>query len=271
MTLSIKPNIHAENEFAFINACGNGHLNIVSWLYGLDDNPNIHANNDEAFSFACIDGHINIVQWLYGLDDKPNIHANNDEAFRFACEKGHINIVQWLYGLDDKPNIHANNDYAFRWSCKNGHINIAQWLYELDDKTNIRNFDDYVFRYACINNNIDIAKWLVIIEDNYSIEIKNNSIINCKIRNGINELFNKKEYMKIVENLCIKKVNFEIEKDNKCCICFSENYNFMSSCNHYFCFECFFTWFFINRNNIKCKKCCYCNQDIFFHNCAVKI
>jgi ankyrin repeat protein len=259
-------NIHAVNNEAFRDACFNGHIEIVKWLINLDDKPYIHANNDEAFRSACFYGHIEIAKWLINLDDKPDIHAVDDFAFIYACFNGHIEIAKWLMTLDDKPNIHANNDCVFRFACCNGHIEIAKWLINLDDKPNIHANNDEAFRYACFYGHIEMAKWLVTICDDYYIEIKNNKIKSYKIKNRLQDLFDNKEYDKIIDKLKIQRKEIIIDKEDKCCICFTEEYNFLSSCNHCFCLECFLIW---NIKHDK-KECCYCKQNIIIEKCIVK-
>jgi hypothetical protein len=259
-----KPNIHTRDDEAFRYACVFGHINIAQWLYGLDDKPNIHADDDYAFRFVCLIGYINIAQWLYGLEDKPNIHALDDEAFRFTCSSGHINIAQWLYGLDDKPNIHAKDDEAFRFACYFGHINIAQWLYGLDYKPNIHAKDDYAFRWSCEKGHINIASWLSTICDDYHIEIENNKIKSWKNKISLQDLYDNKEYDKIIDKLKIeKKDDIPIET---CSICYEDNSNFLTSCKHSFCVECFIMWY-IGHNK---KQCSYCMQNIDIVKCAVK-
>jgi hypothetical protein len=171
------------------------------------------------------------------LYDKPNIHARDDEVFRNVCMFGHINTAQWFMTLDDKPNIHALDDEVFRYACMFGHINMAQWLMTI--------CDDYH----------------VEIEDD---EIKDWEINNWEIKNSLQDLYDSKEYDKIIEKLKIgKKDNIPIEI---CSICYDNNSNFLTSCNHNFCVECFMMWY-IEHNK---KQCSYCMQNIDIEKCAVK-
>ena len=51
----------------FIDACENGHLEIVKYLLTspeLTEHANIHAENDSGFSWACDQGHLEVVKYL---------------------------------------------------------------------------------------------------------------------------------------------------------------------------------------------------------------
>jgi hypothetical protein len=81
------------------------------------------------------------------------------------------------------------------------------------------------------------------------------------------DLLEKKEYIKIVEKLKIQRSDFSINNEKICSICYSDNYNFLTSCKHTFCIECFMMWY-IEHNKTKCS---YCQQDIIIELCLVKI
>ena len=190
-----------------------------------------------------------------------------NKGFKNACYYGHIEIAKWLYSLDDKLNIHANYEEAFINACYNKHIEVAKWLMTLDDKPNVHAFNDYAFKFACYNRHIEVAKWLVTICDSYYIEIEDEKIKSWEIKNVLEDLYDKKEYNKIIDKLKIQRKEIIINKEDKCCICFIEDYNFLSSCNHCFCLDCFLMWK-IKHNK---KECCYCKQDIVVEKCIVKI
>jgi len=71
----------------------------------------------------------------------------------------------------------------------------------------------------------------------------------------------------IIEKLKIQRKDFKINLEDKCVICFKEDYNFLSSCNHSYCLDCFLIWY-IGYDK---KECCYCKQNIIIDNCCVKI
>jgi hypothetical protein len=294
MTLNDKPNIRVNNDEVFRHVCSNGYIEVAQWLLTFKNKPNIHSCHDEAFKVACKNGHIEVVKWLYNLDNKFNISDNNCEAFRYACINNHLDIAKWLMTLDNglenyiitdifistcrarnleaakwlitldnKPDIHKDCDYIFRYSCKLNDIETAKWLMSLDDKPNIHALNDEAFLYACRTKNINIAQWLSTVCDDYKIEIVNYKIKSYKVVNGLEDLLDSKKYNIIIDRLNIKCIDFILNKEDKCGICFNENYNFITSCKHTFCIDCFLIWFV----NYKKKQCPYCMQFIDIEKC----
>jgi len=75
----------------------------------------------------------------------------------------------------------------------------------------------------------------------------------------LKSLFVNKNYNELVEKLNIQIKNRDfINSDDKCCICFDSNYNFISSCKHCYCLDCFLVWKIDHSKNI----CAYCKQII---------
>lgn len=242
-------------------ACRNSQINITEYLYILYKNINL---NDH-FVTACAYGKIYMAKWILSLDKTIDLHYESDDAFRSACSLGNLDIAKWLMSFDDKPNIHLDNEEVFRDACINNYFEIAKWLYSLDDKPNIRANNDDAFKNACINQNIRIALWLTSICDDFSIILINNEIIDWKIKNGLENLYNKKEYNKIIETLNIKKKEYIKNTNNQCSICYGDKPNFRTSCNHTFCFDCFLTWYICHDK----KECSYCRQEIIIDKCKV--
>ena len=140
-----------------------------------------------------------------------------------------------------EASIHYNNNKPFIEACDNSRINIAIWLKSI--------CDDYYFEVTH-NEYVDYINDYYIISKGKSIK----------------SLLKDKDYDKICDILKIKKEDFEINKEDKCSICYNENYNFMTSCNHTFCFECFFVWYCdYDRSN-----CSLCTQEIDFEKCRFK-
>jgi hypothetical protein len=272
-------NIHNYNNLdrvCFTIAIEYGQLEVVYWLYEviyIDDynfinNIFISACSDpKNFKYKYLKAYnkLEIIKWLYSLDNKYDIHTNNDNIFITACGGGYLEIAKWIYSLDDK---HEYINLAFNNACNTDNLEIAKWLYSLDNKLNI---DDNVFINAIKYDRINMAKWLVSICDDYTIEIEikewvyHEEIKSYHIKNSLEELIKNKEYNKIIEKLKIQIKEFTINEEDKCCICFESNYNFLSSCNHCFCLDCFLMWKLIDIHN----KCAYCKKDIEINKCSV--
>ena len=245
----------------FDSACSNGKIDIAEFLYEKYKNINLNG----AFITACSYNKLYVAIWLLSLNKKIDLHYESDNAFRSACSLGYLDIAKWLMSFDDKPDIHIDNDEVFRNACTDGYINIAKWLYSLDDKPNIRANNDDAFKNACSNQHIDIALWLTTICNDFNIVIKHNEIINWKIKNGLEEFYNKKEYDKIIKILNIQKKEYIENTNNQCSICYGNKPNFTTSCNHTFCLDCFLTWYICHDK----KECSYCRQDIIINNCLI--
>jgi len=83
----------------------------------------------------------------------------------------------------------------------------------------------------------------------------------------INCISKSKEINNILNNLKIQKSNIDIENKKLCCICFNNNCNFLSSCNHTYCLECFLMWRIVHDKN----SCYSCMKEIHLSKCKIKI
>jgi len=193
----------------------------------------------------------------------------DEYQFFKAMYEGKIKLAKMLY-TKHNINIHKNYDQLFRQICNSGNLETAKWLYSLDNKINIHANNNEVFRYACERKDIKTAKWLTNLSDDFKLEIKSDIIISWKIIDSLKEYYETKKYSKIIDKLKIEKKVFP-EKDvlienDVCSICFGDNYNFITSCNHCFCVECFMLWY-IGHDK---KECAYCRQKIIIEKCIVK-
>ena len=164
-------NVNVLDNFAFVRACKNGHLDIVKLLasirgkYEID----ISRNGYAAFRSACEYGSLDVVKFLlqtYNI----NVHSKNEYAFQLACENGHLDVVKLLVE-NYEIKINAQDDYALRWACKNGFLEIVKFLLSLSTnslfkdnnslfKINPHAKDNYAFRWACKEENADVADYL---------------------------------------------------------------------------------------------------------------
>jgi len=64
--MQFKPDVHADDDYAFRWAAGNGHLEVCKWL--MQFNPDVHTNDEYAFRCAAINGYLEMCKWLIEID-----------------------------------------------------------------------------------------------------------------------------------------------------------------------------------------------------------
>lgn len=104
----------ANQNTGFINACGNGHLDIVELLIN-DIRVDPTALDNSALIDACREGYFDIVKVLL-QDGRVDPTVDDNVAFIIACGKGRLNIVKLLmeYGVDP----YTNNNDAIVVACR---------------------------------------------------------------------------------------------------------------------------------------------------------
>lgn len=256
--------LHMHDDIIIVSLCMANKTKILEYMLEYEFNSDVI---NKCFKIVCHNSNILIAKKIY---EKFNITDNIINDTYISCYNEEIYCYQemkeWLLSLN-KLNINTINK-VFLKLIKNGNINdINSFLIKY--KPNIRYNNDEGYIYACENNMWQIADLLTCFCDDYELEkpIENNIFEDYiwKIKNGIHELLENKEYDKIVERLNIKIDNDIIDISNNCSICFTEGYNFISSCKHYFCIECFMIWY-INNNK---KECCCCKQEIDIEKCCM--
>jgi ankyrin repeat protein len=111
-------------------ACKIGDLPAVKNMVSQD--VDIRANKDGAFLCACGEGHLHVVSYLVSLGG-VDTHACDDFAFRWSCKNGHLHVAQYLVSLGG-VDIHVYDDRAFLLACVNGHHHVAQYLVYITEK-----------------------------------------------------------------------------------------------------------------------------------------
>ena len=107
-----KYDINYYDDLPFRIACASGNGDIAKLLLEKCDTINVSALNDYAFIQACIGGHLDIAQWLYYNFD-VDIRNNDDEAFRVTCDsyipntwsRNRLRTIEWL--------AHEVHDYDY--------------------------------------------------------------------------------------------------------------------------------------------------------------
>lgn len=78
------------------------------------------------FREACLNGHLNVIQWLYEIKSLIDTSNENsietlfdiEDAFFSACVNGYLNIAKWLYKIEPSIDISANDNYTFFITCQ---------------------------------------------------------------------------------------------------------------------------------------------------------
>jgi len=121
----------------FYNAVQNENLDHATSLYNIILKDNNFATKREellkdAFGEAIIKNNLNIVKWLYNLEQNSLIIKNISVYFKVACERGYLDMAKWIYEQENKPNLHYNNEEALRLACGCGHLDVVNWLFSLN-------------------------------------------------------------------------------------------------------------------------------------------
>lgn len=137
-----------QKKCGFIDACGNGHVNIVGWF--LTNNEFMPSNINitwisEAFKQACFNNHLKVAQLLY--DNYKLLLSENisyGDLFFNMCKYGNIEILKWLYTLN-REIFYINNHGAFRAACHFNRYDIVEWLCSVEP----------IYSYKVIDNKIE--------------------------------------------------------------------------------------------------------------------
>ena len=163
-----------------------------------------------------------------------------------------IEILDWFYNLNNKWFI--ENNRIFNYICRIKNYNIICWFMDkypfykykeikyklLDDKTNIET--EYI-RFEPI-----ILKTHVLY------------MIYHKLWSNIAKKFN----MIQLNNNNNSKI---LDSNDECDICFENNINCLTNCNHKYCFQCLYNWIEIKKK----ETCPYCRKKIILSESMINI
>ena len=68
----------------------------------------IHHDHELAFRYSCQNGHLEVVKFLWSLNQGINIHANDEWAFIHSCCSDNLGVIKFLITLYKQEN---NNEY----------------------------------------------------------------------------------------------------------------------------------------------------------------
>jgi hypothetical protein len=146
------------DKVAFVNACANGHLHIVTLIVGKRDEHHAGQWFLEGFNAACEASQFTVVAYL---NQRMRFAFVNDVNFGDACGDGRLTLAKNLHILAP-IDVTAKQYRPFRLACAGGHIHIVRWLLsigavppKLDEFPDMR-----LFLIVCRRGHLAVAKWL---------------------------------------------------------------------------------------------------------------
>jgi ankyrin repeat protein len=183
---SHKINIHQNNEKAFHQACYNGHLKLVKYIWSLSIvmNQKIDIHKPCCDEFQYFDDEFREYYNEFRDNDDDNSIYYTEYAFRIACYNGHLNVVRYLISLNQNIDIHVNNEIVFLQTCFYGRLEVVKYLLQLSREQgqiiDIRVYNNFALRLSYQRNYLKVTKyvWQFFIEYNNEIYIlENNEIL----------------------------------------------------------------------------------------------
>jgi len=205
-----------------------------SYLRAIQQNP-LHANKLIGMAHYILVYFPNTFNILYEF--------SNVKLFSIICSVGRpcAKLVTALLELLDVENVEVHQQHIYRlfqYYCGTESLADIKRFYSHYPYLDITNNNDEAFRCACSYNHLEIVQWLCELNPKYSYRIENGKTIP------------------------IVPINFPfIEFDNSestCPICYMNQTNVKTNCNHEFCRECIETYYRkkIETNEIPACPCC---------------
>ena len=134
------------------------------------------------------------------------------------------------------------NNLAIRYCLLHEDIEQVKWLLNYDSTIDLTENDHAIFKEFVEYNKINTVNIMIQLVPNvYEIRIKDDEIYAYKITNGILPI-NYNQMLKLDDEIC--------------CVCFTNNINVKTECEHSFCYSCLN----LHYNNI--KNCPLCRTPI---------
>jgi len=233
------------NDETFIIACSNNKVNIASWIYRKRITDKYLL---KGFEIALLQENFSVFNWF--LHD----HSILIKLIRISISINDIFIFNFIIDYCFDNNIWIVLVKAFNICCYTKKLEMANSIYQrLSNYPEINTIiADIIMKFRLSRDtNSNIYKWLHSLGDENFI---------------LQNLYNPEKYDEIIQKLNIpskKNTNSDVIITEKCSICL-EKYNFISSCNHYYCLKCFLTYNIKYKNN----NCSYCRQIFDLQKCC---
>lgn len=165
------------NKGAFYEALINNHIDILNYLFSLEDtHGKIKLKNDYFIKF-CFQGNIEMIKYLLSLEEthgKIDIHAESESGLRQMCfHNSNLDHVKYLFSLEKthgKFDIHVLNENIFLTLMNKNKIDVIKYLSSLEDthgKINIHIKDDIVIKNICSCETFNALVFLLELDYEY--------------------------------------------------------------------------------------------------------
>lgn len=258
------------NDCILIDAVKQNHYKIVKFLIlnkllKIKDNEDYYKLIQKCIYLACKLNYIKIVRFFnknYSLISESIINKINKESD--DSDDTDINIFTMTHRKLYKITLEFTKLMVFEENTDvyKNLFEIYKIIYRFNSPKIFIEKKDRIFVMICKYNALSIATWfkkkfkfydifqnIKSVSDNYEL-----SLLPCIDNNDLEYLLLNENWLKISE-----KFNMDIivkKPTTKCNICFENNTNCQSLCEHSFCFNCIYEW--LEKNN----TCPYCREKI---------
>jgi len=231
------------NEYFFLIACEIGYIDWLQWACHIDSTLAYNMKNNMPFKIAFENENIELTKYIAKCC--PDMKFDSGDFFLQELKEHNYKMALLIYEilpqLYDCLSINQKMDVFISWCDINNEM--AKWFFEKFPNLPIHCEDHYLFINACNSNNIDLANLLAAIKPScYYVKIVDGNIIHWDIQFNL-----------LIKNEKPKK---EIENIENCYICYEDNSNIITKCNHFYCIDCLQQHY--EYNNVKCP---YCRQE----------
>jgi hypothetical protein len=242
------------------------HKNIIEWLLTLDDKIDIHADNEYVFINICYLRDLETAKWFYSLDKikKIDTHAQNEEAFKLSIQFRKFETTKWLYSFGG-INVDAIKNETVRSFIRSGDLETLKWFIGLCDNIDptyiINNFWNVGYNN---HHGKEIAEYLL---GKYNIDIyQSDCAAFCQAEDNMRifilSLYDTNEhYEKLYLSCCgrymINGIKCLIENRKISKELFSKGFDIVKNLRH-------------NNNIMKYMLFCMPNIDVNLHNSMFK-
>ena len=231
-------------ELSYLDASRKGNICFMRWLYHYDYKFILSKYSTYSFYLACVNNHLEVAKFILEKEKNIDISEYIDNLFTILFEKGFLDIIIWLYDMFPNDFYMLDLNLLFIESFHKKYVKLLKWIVSIDSNIKINMNNDNLFIESCRENNIELAKMCLELRPNaYYLSIIDDKICHFEVTNSL-VIKNKVE---------VSKIN---SFSSSCLICYENNSNIITKCNHRYCYLCL-----ENHYNINDNRCPYCRTE----------